>query len=147
MVRMATGASNAMTLHFCTLFDTFYLTRGVALYQSLLAQKADFALHVFCFDDFTFQYFCAKKYPHITPIALRDLENCYPELWATKSHRSTVEYCWTATSFTLRYCLEKLALPHCTYLDADTYFYENPELIIREKGNASVIVTPHHYHY
>ena len=135
-----------MTLHFCTLFNTFYLTRGVALYRSLLAQKIDFTLHVFCFDDFTFQYFSSKKYPHIVPVALTDLESRYPELLATKPHRSAGEYCWTASSFTLRYCLEHERLPHCTYLDADTYFYENPEIIIREKGNASVIITPHHYH-
>src|SRR5688572_27061173 len=139
MVRVGTGTNNKMTLHFCTLFNTFYLTRGVALYQSLVAQKIDFTLHVFCFDDFTFQYFSAKKYPHVVPVALSDLEQRYPKLLATKSQRSASEYCWTSASFTLRYCLEQLKLPHCTYLDADMYFYENPELIIREKGNASVI--------
>jgi len=135
-----------MTLNFCTLFDTHFITRGVALYQSLAAQKIDFKLHIFCFDDFTFQYLFAKKYANIVLVALSDLEDRYPELLATKADRSVGEYCWTATSFSLRYCLEELKLPHCTYLDADTYFYETPELILSEKGNASVIVTPHHYY-
>lgn len=139
--------NNKMTLYFCTLFDTSYMTRGVALYQSLAAQKIDFRLHISCVDEFTFQYFSAKKYPNIVPVALSDLEDRYPELLAAKADRSVREYCWTSKSFTLRYCFEQLNLPHCAYLDADMYFYDNPELIIREKGSASVIVTPHYYHH
>jgi hypothetical protein len=122
------------------------MTRGIALYQSLLAQRLDFRLHITCIDDFPFQYLSAKKFPNIVPIAVSDLEKRYSELFATKPGRSVLEYCWTAKSFTLRYCFEQLNLPHCTYLDADMYFYDNPELIIRERGNASVIVTPHHFH-
>ncbi|MCU0428812.1 MAG: glycosyl transferase [Cytophagaceae bacterium] len=134
-----------MKQHFCTLFNSYYLSRGLALYQSLIKQNISFDLYVFCFDDIAYRYLIQKQLPHLIPVSLSELENYFPELLSVKKERSLGEYCWTSTSFTLRYCLEKENVEHCTYFDADMYFYNSPNLIIQERENASVIITPHHY--
>lgn len=42
-------------LTFCTLFDSYYLDKGIALYQSLQMVTNNFVLYIFCFDDKSFE--------------------------------------------------------------------------------------------
>ncbi|TGL82574.1 hypothetical protein [Leptospira yasudae] len=63
-----------------------------------------------------------------------------------KPTRTRQEYCWTCTPSTILYCIERFDLPHCTYLDADTYFFSDPDILINEAGNEyPVIITDHRY--
>ena len=55
------------------------------------------------------------------------------------------EYCWTCTPFTILYCLEKYNLPDCTYVDADMIFYNDPQVLIDEMGDKSVLISEHRY--
>ena len=38
-------------INFCTLFDSYYLDKGIALYKSLERVSNDFMLFIFCFDE------------------------------------------------------------------------------------------------
>lgn len=80
----------------------------------------------------------------MTVISLSEFED--EALLAIKSSRSRGEYCWTCTSSTIYYVLNKLGLPNCTYIDADMFFYQNPKVLIDEMpADKHVIITEHRY--
>jgi hypothetical protein len=132
-----------MKLNFCTLFDTFYLTRGLAMYHSLEMHSKDFHLYIFAFDDESLRILNELALKHATIISLKAFESS--ELLEVKPGRTQAEYCWTSTSSTILYCLQRFKLDHCIYLDADLIFYRDPIEIVKNAGNNSVIITPHNY--
>lgn len=129
--------------HFCTLFDSFYLTRGLAMYKSLEQVCDSFHLYIFAFDDKCFNILTKMQLKHATIISLKEFED--EKLLAVKPTRSKAEYCWTSTSSTILYVLEKYNVPSCTYVDADLFFYQNPKLLFDEMGDKSILITEHRY--
>src|SRR3989304_9158872 len=107
--------------NFCTLFDSFYLTRGLTMYRSLEKCCENFHLYIFAFDDKTYEILNKLQLKKATVVSLKDFED--EKLLAVKPTRTKAEYCWTCTSSTILYTIEKFNLPSCTYLDADLYFY------------------------
>jgi len=130
-------------IHFCTLFDSNYLTRGLALYESLEKRCPSFHLYVISFDRNSYEYLKNAGLPNLTPVALQDFED--QQLLAVKPSRSIAEYCWTCTPSVILYCIEKYHLPSCTYVDADMIFYHNPQLLLDEMGGRSVLISEHRY--
>lgn len=128
---------------FCTLFDSFYLPRGLLLYRSLENTGADFHLYIFAFDDKAVQLLNKIKLQHATVISLQDFED--DKLKAVKQDRTRAEYCWTCTPATIVYVIEKFRENECTYLDADMYFYQNPKVLFDEMGKNSVLLTEHRF--
>lgn len=129
--------------YYCTLFDSNYLTRGLAMYRSLLANDPAFHLYIFAFDDKALEVLLGEELTHVTVVSLREFED--EQLLAIKQSRSRAEYCWTCTSSIILYCIEKYALDHCTYLDADLWFFGSPEPLFRELGSRSILLTEHRY--
>ena len=129
--------------NFCTLFDSNYLTRGLALHDSLLKSGIDFHLYIFAFDEIAFDVLEKLKLKNIT--LLKDSYLHTPKLLDAISDRSRAEYCWTCTPLTIKYCLDFYKLPSCTYLDADIYFFKSPLQLIDEAKEHSVIITEHYY--
>lgn len=132
-----------MKLNFCTLFNSNYLSRGLVMYDSLKNHCLQFHLYIFTFDDKATEVLKALNLPDITVISLSEFED--EELLAIKPTRSAVEYCWTCTPSTILYCIKKFELDHCTYIDADLCFYSNPEVLIKEMGNNSVLIIDHRF--
>jgi len=127
----------------CTLFDTGFLAKGLALFASLKRQKRPFRLHVFAMDDFCAEYLEKMRDPDLVVIRKNDFEDS--ELLHVKGQRTRAEYYWTCTSSVLLYSLTKLGLTCCTYLDADLYFYDAAQKLEARMGDASVGITPHSY--
>lgn len=130
-------------MDFCTLFNRNYLSRGLALYESLRRHVDDFRLFVFAFDDDTAEVLDALDLPKLVTIPLTDFED--GELLRVKGSRSPVEYCWTSTSSTILYVLEQYDSPLCTYVDADVYFFADPSPLLQELSDDSVLLTEHRY--
>lgn len=129
--------------NFCTLFDTHYLSRGLALYYSLEKQCNDFHIYIFAFNNKCYEILLQMKLVKTTIIPLKDFED--EELLRVKPTRSIAEYCWTSTSSTILYVLKNYKVESCTYLDADMFFYSSPKPIFDELGNKSILLTEHRY--
>ncbi len=129
--------------NFCTLFDSNYLSRGVAMYRSLEQNCSSFHLYVFAFDKKTEDVLAKLQLKHATVISLNDFED--EHLLKVKPTRTPAEYCWTSTSSTILYVLEKYKVESCTYIDADLIFYSSPAPLFDELGNRSILITEHRY--
>jgi hypothetical protein len=132
-------------LYFCTLFDSNYLARGLVTYESLMsATEGSAHLYVFAFDDLCLTTLKGMNLPNLTVVSLAEFED--EDLLRIKPTRSRGEYCWTCTSSTIHYCLKQFKLPHCTYIDADMVFYQNPKVLLDEMPpSANVLITEHRY--
>ena len=131
-------------LNFCTLFDSGYLSRGLAMYESLNRHCKDFHLYVFAFNDECFSVLKSLYLANMTVISLPEFED--EELLKVKPTRSRGEYCWTCSSSTILYVLDNYDVDHCTYIDADLYFFASPQILLDEMDESeSVLITPHSY--
>lgn len=132
--------------YFCTLFNHGYLSRGLTMLKSLEREtKQPYRMFVLAMDELTGNILTQFSLPNVTVISLKDFENA--DLLGVKSGRTIAEYCWTCTPAIIRYCIQKFELPECTYLDADLYFLNDPQILISEvnQSGKSVLITPHNY--
>lgn len=129
--------------NYCTLFDSNYLTRGLALYESLKRHSTDFHLYIFAFDDRSLNLLKKLSLEYVTVIGLPEFED--KKLLAIKPTRTVGEYCWTCTPSVIKYCLDNYDIDNCTYVDADIYFFSDPSILIEEMQDKSVLITEHRY--
>jgi hypothetical protein len=133
------------TRYYATLFDSAYLTRGLALYESLKLHSSVFHLYIFAFDAITDDILRTLMLEDVTIISLEEFET--PELIMVKKERSKAEYCWTCTPSVILYVLNKFDVTECTYLDSDLYFYSDPSALILEMEQAgkNILITEHRF--
>ena len=129
--------------NFCTLFDSNYLSRGIAMYESLKRHCTNFHLYIITFDDKAYSILNKLALENITVVSLKEFEN--EKLLAVKPTRSRAEYCWTCTPSTILYIFDTYKVENCTYIDADLYFYSSPQVLFDEMDNKSVLITQHRF--
>ena len=129
------------TYNFCTLFDSYYLHKGLALYQSLVDLNEDFHLYIVAFDDECYEILTRLNLQQLTVVSLSVFET--PELLEVKPIRNRAEYCWTSGPSMIYYFIKNYNLDHCTYLDADLMFLLSPKVVFDEIGDNSVAITEH----
>ena len=106
-----------MKYNFCTLFDSNYLYKGLALYQSLCDVNVEFHIYVVAFDDECYLTLKKLNLDKLTVISLSEFET--EELLAVKNSRNRAEYCWTSGPSVIYHFMMQYQLSSCTYLDAD----------------------------
>lgn len=131
---------------YCTYFDRGYFSRGITLWQSLIRNGTDIRLYVLCLDDETYSRIEAIGQPSLVPVRLAELEQFDPQLAAVKGTRSKIEYYFTCSPVFPLYLLKSHGdIELVTYLDADLYFYSDPEDAVRELGGNSVMIVEHRF--
>jgi hypothetical protein len=135
-----------VTRHFCTYFDHRYLPHALALTASLRRHCRDFRLWALCLDDAALEALRALSIAEVTPIALADFERGDDPLAAAKQNRSTIEYYFTCTPSLPLFVLRRdPSIDTVTYLDADLFFFSDPEPLFEEIGSSSVAIIPHRF--
>lgn len=117
---------------YCTYFDAGYLDKGLAMLRSLRAHNPLAPLFVLTLDEKTREVLGEIGPKPLTLLGLEELEAAYPALADLKSCRSRAEYFWTLTPHLVEYLLDNEKLESCTYLDADLWFFGDPDILNRE---------------
>lgn len=126
-------------MNFCTLFDSYYMLKGISLYKSLEKVTDDFHLYVMAFDRECYDKLKAIGFERMTVELSDDFES--PELLAVKPTRTKAEYCWTCGPSVIWYFLTKYELEDITYLDSDLFFLKAPKVVYDEIAGSSVAIT------
>jgi len=106
--------------YYCTYFDKNYLSKGLALIQSLTLNSSAFTLYVLCLDDTTNEVIVNLHREEIVPFSLQNIEATYPELVEVKAKRKLVEYYFTLSPFLPSYILRNFeGVDIINYVDAD----------------------------
>ncbi|RYD73972.1 MAG: glycosyl transferase [Sphingobacteriales bacterium] len=135
-----------MRLHLATIFDSNYLSRGLALYQSLRNHHTDFVLYIVCLDEKVASYFLQNKKENIVLIRLKELEENYPELLLIKEKRSAIDYLFTLSPYYPSYILTKFpSIPFICTLDCDQFFFNNVEFVFEDLQHYSILIMPHRF--
>ena len=123
-------------LNFCTLFDSNYLSRGLAMYKSLIRYCPTANLYIICLDDKLYNYLDQENYPNIIPFSLKEVEASFDELQIAKQNRTYVEYIFTLSPIIALFIFKRF--PHLkmvTTLDADIYFFSDPSVLFHDSDS------------
>jgi len=132
------------TKHFCTLFDSNYLLKGVVTLQTLAAQCHEAKIFVLCMDQQTYDILTRLALPKVECLTLAEVED--DALLAVKGGRSRAEYCWTlAPCLPWHLMNTRPEIDTITYVDADLMFYAPVDAIFEEIGDASISIIEHRY--
>lgn len=135
-------------LYFTTFFDFNYLSKGIILYNSLVRNATNpFKIYLLCLDEETFNFFTINKadFEFIELISIKDIEEYFPELNQIKKNRTLIEYYFTLSPVLPLYLLKTNNFDHICSMDADLYFYNNPDIIFEKLTQFSIIITPHNF--
>lgn len=134
-------------MYFCTLFDSNYISKGLALYLSIEKYTDDFTLYVMAMDRKCQKILSDMNFDKIVVGCIDDITDS--KLAEAQNNRSRAEYCWTCGPYITDFFLHKYRLPDISYLDSDLMFFSSPQIISDElvKKNASVGLAPHFTKY
>lgn len=134
-------------MNFCTLYDSNYISKGIALYLSIVNHTNDFTMYVMAMDRKCEEKLKELRFPNIIVECLDD--NMNYELVEAKRNRSRAEFCWTCGPYITYHFLTKYTLDSISYLDSDLMFFTSPKVIFEEfeKKNASIGLSPHFVPY
>jgi hypothetical protein len=131
---------------YCTYFNHAFSPYGLTLIESICRHDPSAYLFILCLDRDTFEFLSKSTSDRICLINLHTLEEAIPELLEPKSNRTIIEYYWTLTPCILYYLIfQTKVCSKLTYLDADQYFYADPQPIFEEIGDASISIMPHRF--
>jgi hypothetical protein len=136
--------SKCKKIHFCTLFDSNYLLKGIVMLRTLKEQCPQALIHVLCMDTLTREILEEMSLTYVVCLSLSDIED--DALLAVKPSRSVAEYCWTLSPCLPWYVLQENSdIQAITYLDADLCFYSPLKPLFDEIADASIVIIEHRF--
>lgn len=132
---------------YCTYFDSGYLSRGLALIESLRAHGDNSVVYVLALDDSAASYLSEHGPENVVVLSVETIEAAEPSLRPLKDSRSRMEYYFTCTPLLMRYVMNQhnVAGSLTIYLDGDLFFFDDPAIVINAMGTSSVGIIEHRY--
>jgi len=135
-----------MAIHFCTLFDTRYAARGIAMLESLEAQyDGEKTVTILAMDDNVPAMMSKLGRPEWKVVSVEQQGDA--ELVELKKSRPHREFCWTCAPALARQMVE--GHPEgdiVVYVDADLYFFASPQLLLDElRDGGNILIHEHRY--
>lgn len=130
---------------FCTYFNIGYLSRGVALYNSMEECIDNFKLYIFACDEACINNL---KLMGLRNAIVIDVNQCIDaEAEKILSDREGKSFYWSLAPLTIFHVLNKYHEEWCTYVDADCYFYEDPCFVFdrMEELDKTVGIVEHNF--
>ena len=130
---------------YCTLFNLGYLVRGLALYRSMEKCITSFRLYILAMDSLTKGILEAQNLEHAKVIFIEDiLDHRYK---MALGDRIGPSFFWTCTPLIIEYVLNAENEQWCTYIDADCFFFGDPQAVFDsiEQGDYAVGIVEHRY--
>jgi len=128
---------------YTTAFDSKYLTRGIAMVRSLLEHAPHSRVSVLCLDAGTEK--AVRELITLGEVILLTLDDMNQEIInKIRSDRPYREFCWTLSALLCDYHLS-CGEEEVVYLDADIYFFSDPETILQESRKGDVAAIRHRF--
>lgn len=103
-------------------------------------------LFMVCMDENSYSYLKGLNISNVTLLRIDELESRVPGLAACRQNRTLVEYFYTCSAAICYYILYHMPdVDELTYLDADLYFYSDPEPIFKEMEGKSIGIIAHKF--
>jgi hypothetical protein len=135
-----------MTHAYCTYFDSGYLSRALALFESLRSHGDDATVWVMALDDEVPRRLAELALPGVEVLTVADLESEVAGLAPLKAERTRMEYYFTCTPLLVRHVMRRSpAGTSVAYLDADLFYFASPQSVFDEMGSSSVGIIEHRY--
>jgi len=114
--------------------------------MSLKKHCPEFKLWILCMDSICYDILSKLHLPNVVLITLEDFERNDKELLEAKQNRSQIEYYFTCTPSLPLYLLNRYSeIEMITYLDADLFFFSNPQAIYDEIDKHSIAIIGHRF--
>jgi hypothetical protein len=135
-----------MNDHFCTYFDHRYVAKGLAMWTSLKNRRASAILHVLCLNEASREILTGLRLPDVNLHSLNAIEDTDPELLRARQNRGLIEYYFTLTPcFPLYIFKTHPEVRRLTYLDADLFFFADPQPVLDEIGDNAIGLIEHRF--
>lgn len=129
---------------FCTLFGSNYLDKALVMYHSLVETECNFKIYILPMDEKCKVVLNDYNYSNIIVLNFDEFIFKY-KLNDIYNSRNFGVFCWTCTPFLIDYVLTHYGESIATYIDADLYFYNNPQFLLDEMGDKTIQIVPHRY--
>jgi hypothetical protein len=129
--------------YYCTIFDKNYLFQGVTVFRSLKFSSKEYKFYPLCMDNESYDLLQKMNMEHMFPVKLDDIMT--EELAEVQKRTTKGQFCWVCQPIICQYILDEFKAEIVIYLEADSLFYDDPEILLQELGEDSVSLVPHNY--
>lgn len=124
--------------------DVHYLSRTIALIQSLVKTSGTRQMWVYAHDEESKKALEELPYEHIKVITSQFLTSQFKELQECSLRKNRMEFLFAMTPYMILYALE-FTNSQVWYVDADVYFYRNFSILENQTTNKSILVSAHNF--